>query len=164
MTLNTCKGFLFALQSLQRPPVALTIKITDFVFVNSQCDGARLQVKGLGVPQLHVQTLRGSNSARHHPHIHEGREGLTCSNGETGWRRKQTFTETGSGLGAPLVLKAAASASQSKFNPHHNLNIRSHQPPQECQELGNEGVLPHYLGCLYHVHVPSLAIALRPAH
>lgn len=50
---------------------------------------------------------------------------------------KQTFTDTGSGLGAPLVLKAAPSASQSKFNPHRNFNIRSPQPPLERQELGN---------------------------
>lgn len=52
------------------------------MFINSQCNGARLQIQGLGVPQLHVQTLRGSDSARHHPHIHEGREGLTrCHRG-----------------------------------------------------------------------------------
>lgn len=107
------------------------------MFANSQCDGARLQVEGLGVSQLHVQTLRGSDSARHHPHIHEGREGLTGSNGERVRRRKQTFTDTGSGLRAPLVLKAAPAASQSKFNPHRNLSIRSPQPLQERQELGN---------------------------
>lgn len=94
--------------------------------VNSQCNGAGLQIEGLGVPQLHVQTLRGPDSTRHHPHIHESREGLTRCIVET----KQTFTDTGSGRGAPLVLKAAPSASQSKFNPHHKL-FRSAQPPQE---------------------------------
>lgn len=44
--------------------------------------------------------------------------------------RKQTFTDTGSGRGAPLVLRAAPSASQYTFNPHHTL-FRSAQPPQE---------------------------------
>lgn len=132
--------------------------------LNSQCNGARLQIKGLGVPQLHLQTLRGPDAARHHPHLHEGREGLTPPSGRMApWRQIQTFTDTGSGPGAPLVLKAAPAASQSKFNPHHKL-FRSARPRQESQELGNEGALPHYLGCWYCIHVPSLAIALRPAH
>ena len=147
--------------------VKITIKILFFlisVFVNSQFDWARLQVQGLGVPELHVQALRGSDPARHHPHIHEGREGLMRSNREravveeiTTKKQKQTFTDTGSGPGAPLVLEASLTASQSKFN-HHNL-FRSAQPPQELLKA-----LPHYLGCLYCIPVLSLAIALRPPH
>lgn len=49
-------------------------------------------------------------------------------------KKQQTFTDTGSGHGALLVLKAALSASQFKFNPHHKL-FRSAQPLQERQEL-----------------------------
>lgn len=105
------------------------------MFVNSQCDGTRLQVKGLGVPQLHVQTLRGPDSTRHHSNIHEGGEGLTGSNGgSVVGRDKQTFTGTGSGRRATLVLKAALSVSQSKYNPHDTL-FRSVQPPQERKEM-----------------------------
>lgn len=49
--------------------------------LNSQRHRAGLQVQGLGVPELHLQTLRGADAARHHPHLHEGREGLTLLSG-----------------------------------------------------------------------------------
>lgn len=68
-------------------------KITPYFFlsVTSQCNGARLQIKGLGVPQLHIQTLWGSDSTRHHPHIHEGRKGLTrCNRGDGVLQRMKT--------------------------------------------------------------------------
>lgn len=50
----------------------------------------------------------------------------------------------GLGPGAPLVLKAAPTASQYKFNPHHKL-FRSAQPPQEppqAQKLRSVTALP----------------------
>lgn len=69
-----------------------------YFYSNSQRHGAGLQVEGLGVPELHLQTLRGSDPARHHPHLHEGREGLTHLNRETLF-----FLNYGHRVGPPLA-------------------------------------------------------------
>lgn len=121
----------------------------------SQRNGARLQVQGLGVPELHLQTLWGFDSARHHSHIHEGREGLTpfcffCF----------VFfysTDTGLGLGAP-ALEALPSASRHKRSTHHRL-FRYAQPLQELSRAQKNEVTT-----LPPLFLSYWAIALRPGN
>lgn len=106
-----------------------------FLLLNSQYDRARLQVQGLGFPQLYVQTLRGPDSARHHPHIHEGRKGLTCSDGETKrrWREGETFN------GHRVGPRSPAGAEGCPISTARCLNltlITSYLGPQQSEQLG----------------------------